>query len=1011
MASAKISRIRRLLGPQDSDDLDSRLRRRQKIGREERVAAVLLTVALVERWKRTSSPTRAGAGGDPAPLPVPSVPVPVPSVPVPLAPLPPPAPRKAKTRSSGAPAATARELQQVDRLVGDVARCVTAGFLVRLMLAPDDAGTGAGAGAGAAEEQKSRMPQSVRHAAEMLLWEVSQLGPTSTSTGSASGASLDIADLLEPCTDALFDVIFPVSPGASASASASASACASASTSDPGRGNENGRTKPRGASAETIARVLDILRFTCVSFVVRMGSAGVSAAQAEDWRTKVARITTSLLHRAVVCHTAVPTAVLQCVVEVYNFHHYHYHRHAVTNLPFPPRQGQGGGDNTKKGDLSAKSRVDLAIAISRQSAGGLRQLIIQGLHGYASDDVRSTALQAAFFLLKEAVDGLQPFAPEPDLAAAAGSGSREAQGYPSLVPVLWSMEPDDGTNMALGADPEGETGGGGTGYFGQKSGNTEGSAATAAAAKNGSPPVGQFALFLCNIVRIELRLLYQQALSVFSDISAEDCGEEEAKHLKGKLARPAGDQVEADSLLMNSFLCLSIFDKVLLLLIGSGSSRVGDDGDEAEDESAIWAGLPFSVLQRLRRTVHSIVSDSFEFINEAAVMIQSQHYSHSHGRSGSGSGAAVSQLDNLRQLCSRVSRSLSALLMEDEALLLPAMQGVHAAVTASASVSSSAAQDAEAEVTKTNDKHTNVVIDSLLSCSWCYHAQVSKDVTALCIGAEMTDDDLIGGGTSSLHNRSTKNNTSGSGSKKSDAAFKFDIKGAEGLAYVLRGGSMYKGSVVPLTPDAAERLLMSGNASNGRKTHISFSRYLDQFDSNNAEISYSLGQGDCLQFLLPVFLSVTETESQNVQFGISQPSTLLQVLTAPTSEFTSKVVKLVQVAIFVSSSSVASSGRGLDRVYGTGALACDQVALLLEHYLTEAADTNTAGFSRSADTNTRVLGISREQWGAFLGLIDKSSSAPTPDFSENAAGVEDAFLDFKRTLKELGSAIELLSIA
>ena len=94
-----------------------------------------------------------------------------------------------------------------------------------------------------------------------------------------------------------------------------------------------------------------------------------------------------------------------------------------------------------------------------------------------------------------------------------------------------------------------------------------------------------------------------------------------------------------------------------------------------------------------------------------------------------------------------------------------------------------------------------------------------------------------------------------------------------------------------------------------------------------------------MQFLLPVFLSVTQQESQSYQSSAPGGSTtLLQVLIAPSCEFTAKVVKLVQTAVFVAASSMAARGRGLDRVYSTGAIASDQVALLIEHHLTEAAD-------------------------------------------------------------------------
>jgi hypothetical protein len=893
---AKISRIRKMLGIEldASDDLDAKLKLR-KIPREEKVAGVILTSNLLERCKYTSA-----VSTDEEPIPV--------SVPVPLAPPPPPDGRKKtqlNTKQVPVTILSSKELSAIENLVVDVVSSVKADFLVNLLRVP----------AGGTSEE-DRMPAAVRHSALTLLWEVSQL------------TNRDTADLLEPHINGLLLIIFP---GASTPGSHS---------------EDSAKAVLAPPASRTISRVLDIVRNVCIALIVRMNSLDVSLNDIDSLHSTVSGIVTATLHRAVVGSTVAPTAVLHCVIDVYNFHHYYYHRHLVANIHTKPK-----GDN-KASEYSAKDKVNHAVASAHQSGHGLRQLIIQGLHGYASDDVRATALQAAYFLIKEAIDGMRPFSLESSEAYAA---------YKSMVPVLWTLEPNDGTNAELGPDPDVE--------------NTRQTKATKSThTASSSPPVGQFALFLISIVRTELRLLLQQALATFNDLRDVDAGPDEAAHFKGKMGRTSTEIPDQDALLKISFLCLSIFDKILLLLVGSNVHTYADEDEE--DESAIWAQLPVTVLARIRRTVHSIVGDCLEFFNEAAVMIQAQYDTR-------GAMSADSESNNLRQLCSRIARSLSVWFMEDEELLIPALQGVHCMLT------NSKTMDNEDD----NRRRSNVILDSILCCSSTYHAKVQQTADTLKIGADATDDDLIGGGASTLRSK-------GSDKTEASSTFTFHVEGARQLSQILRGTTLYKGKAVCPVADEAERSQSSGKGSATDGSHIGFSRYLDGYDRTNIDVNYCLGQGDCMQFMLPIFLSVTQSESQSYQQGNADSKKLLDLLTDPACEYVGRILKVVQTTIFASRSTEAAIGKSVSRLYSTGHLACDQVNLLLEHFITEFTDSR-------AEEVKKVLGLPREQWGVQLELLRKGVASE--EFVRKAdEETRDTAKIFRKSLQELSQTIELL---
>jgi len=867
-------RIRELLGIEKvaAADFTAQLRRKaRKIGQEEKVAAVMMTAMLIEKYK--DPPGKENSR--------------VPSVPVPLAP--PPAPIRTQVETTTA--ASAHELEMMRHLITDVLDSVQIPFLLRMMQT-------------FAKGANSTKGMPIHRSALTLLWEASAL------------PDRRIAEKLDTHIDILIEIAFA--------------------------GSKDSNPVPQ----ESVDRILDVLKNVSVSYIARLDSEGATARTTERLRSNVLQLCAKLLNGAVSNNTTLPTSVLHTVVEIYNYFHYYHYRFVTTNT-----RALAAGD-AENGELSAEAKVQLAITLSHKSSLCLRQLIIQGLHGYASDHIRDTTLQACHFLLKESTDMMLPF----EMDAKITSGATR---YESLVPVLWSVEPDDGTNiMFANLDLNG----------GENPLNLADDLAKAKTEKSvgrdtpksGSPPVGQLALLLSSIIRIELRLLFQQALASLNDIASDD-----------RAAQGIKDDTNG-KLLQRLFMCLSIFDQMLILLVGNNAHT--DEKDEDDDSSAIWCDLPFPVLARVRQYIHSIIHDMFEFIEEAAIMVQAQYkYTpETDGRQSSAGVGAERGLVQLMSLCSRVSRSLSIWVLEDEDLLIPILCGLNYGK----GTQSKMANDIFIEREKPLSAKQHVMIDSILCCSSIYHATIETPVNRLKLGSNVADEDLIASKPKSPIVRPNVE-------YRKDETMK--------LAQFLCGGNLAGNKSV------GDELNIIGNGANSL---YPYARYTDGYDYTNIDLNYNLGQGDIMQFFLPVFLSVTQRESQSYQEGEAKSVLLLPQLTAPTCEFASTVLKLAIIALFTSQSTLAGAGIGVARLYTSGSMACEQLSILLEHFMTEQGDI-------SHEVN-KVLGVATWSWVAFMAFANKALH------SENRArhaeaSVVMALETFMASLKQLRETLELLS--
>ena len=816
---------------------------------------------------------------------------------VPVPLAPPPPPIRTKVETTVK--ATAAELEIAKSLITDVMNVVTVPFLLRMTQT-------------FAKGVNSAKGMSIHRSALSLLWQASAL------------PDQQIAEKLDACIDTLIEMAF-----------------ASSEESNP-------------VPQESVERILDILKNLSVSHISRINVKGTTARKYESVRNKILQLSTKVLNAAVINNTTFPTTVLHNVVEIYNYFHYYHYRFVAQNSRVLDAGGAG------EEELSVEAKVQLAIAVSRKSSMCLRQLIIQGLHGYASDNVRDTTLQACYFLLKESTEMMRPFEIDSE-------DSGNTIKYESLVPVLWSVEPDDGTNIAFGnldlndgdspldiADDlaKAKT---------AKAKTTE--ADKSDKSKTSSPPVGQFAVLLSSIIRIELRLLFQQALASLNDIASEDGVMRSIKPERN------------NRLLQMSFMCLSIFDQMLILLVGNNTQTA--ENEEDDDASAIWCELPFPVLARVRQYIHSIIHDMFEFIEEAAVMIQAQHdYAseteerHSSAAVGSGSGLA-----QLMSLCSRVSRSLSLWILEDEDLLVPILCGLNYGKD----VKRQMTEDTYSDRDKPESTKQHVMIDSILCCSSIYHASIEKKLNSPEIRSHLADDDLVGGREWVPE------------SQKCQANVEYHIDETMMLAQFLCGGNL----------SGNRNIVEESNfIANGTNFFYPYARYTDEYDHANMDLNYAMGQGDIIQFFLPVFLSITQRESQSYQEGETGPILLLPQLAAPACEFTATVLKLAIIAVFTSQSTLAGAGSGLARLYTSGSMACEQLSILLEHFMTEQGDSSHDG--------NKVLGVATCSWLAFMAFANKALR------SENRARHADSSVvmtleTFLVSLKQLHANLELLA--
>ena len=287
---------------------------------------------------------------------------------------------------------------------------------------------------------------------------------------------------------------------------------------------------------ESFESVLLILKAIVIGFVNR----------GEEENSKV--LIHKILKNSIDFKTAHSSLVLACICDIYTCQ----------------RQEQKPKDKDSSFSSSKTSNRERAFPSQSQSLSGealerissetasfLRSLAMQGLHGYASDDVRTSTLQSIRSLLAESILAMRPY-------SAIDLSKIETETRPSslsliLVPPMWSIEREEGQAPLPENSPQadGEQGGDNMNTLvsdilkmgltstnnndKDKDKNKEKSASVEANKKGkykksdnkdnkdnkaDLAPVGQFALLVCSIVRVELRLLCQQVLGYAGEEAA-----------------------------------------------------------------------------------------------------------------------------------------------------------------------------------------------------------------------------------------------------------------------------------------------------------------------------------------------------------------------------------------------------------------------------------------------------------------------------------------------------------
>ena len=671
---------------------------------------------------------------------------------------------------------------------------------------------------------------------------------------------------------------------------------------------------------ESVECILSILKNICVSWISCMQSAN-SKRNFEynaQMRNKVLMVCAKIMNCATSNHTAFPTSVLHTIVLIYNYHHDVFHK-ATLCSSLCEKSIQNEKILEHGTFSSAEAKVHIMVSVSHQSSMCLRLLIMQGLHGYASDHIRDTTLQACYFLLKECIDMTKAYELNTDV-------SDDSKKYESLVPVLWSVEPDDGTNVKFSHFDDA----GSVDLHRSSSGKLANSCKDGDNNKSGSPPVGQFAVFLISIVRTELRISFQQALTTLNDIDDES-----------KVSKESGDDM--DRLLRRVFTCASVFDQMLVLLAGNDRHTI--DNDDDEDPSAIWANLPFIVITRIRQYVHSIIKDMLEFIAEAAVIMQAQSVLSADilDRGFPVSfGNKNTRLSKLASLCSRISRSVSLWVLEDEDLLVPILSGLHSGSKVLNGKSSESLDSSNCDMSG-----NHFVIESTLFCSSLYYATI-EDTIKHSMTTNFAHKDI-----DSHFPLSTSGTTDEC--LRSKPVLEFRIEECMNLSRLLCGNTL----PAELTEEDRKPKYLNYIGSN---TTCPDSRFIDHYDRYDMDINYNLEQGDILQYFLPIFYSIAQTESQGYQEHDNANLILLPWLVKPGCEFTAVLLKLVKLALFTSRSTMVTDP-GVSRLYSSGAVACDMLSIILEYYMTEHNGT--------LSQDSIVLGSTLFHWTNFLYYIQK----------------------------------------
>jgi len=194
--------------------------------------------------------------------------------------------------------------------------------------------------------------------------------------------------------------------------------------------------------------------------------------------------------------------------------------------------------------------------LQHQEAESLRNLIVQCLHGGAPESVRYGTLSCIQDLF---------------LLSSTSSSSSPTSSSSLLLSLSWTIE-EKGNN------------------------------------------IGQFAMLLCSIVRGEFHLLLQELITLHS-YNNNDNDNDNNNQLKYNIS------IERKERLMSMiYICCSLMESFLHLLIGKTDDDDNDDDDDSDDETnfPLWSSLSSNCLLYMSESFHNVCQDIFDFIDIVA---------------------------------------------------------------------------------------------------------------------------------------------------------------------------------------------------------------------------------------------------------------------------------------------------------------------------------------------------------------------------------------------------------
>ena len=183
--------------------------------------------------------------------------------------------------------------------------------------------------------------------------------------------------------------------------------------------------------------------------------------------------------------------------------------------------------------------------------------------------------------------------------------------------------------------------------------------------------VGQFAMLLCSIVRGEFHLLLQELITLY-DTNSDSNGDNNVKE---------SISVERkERLLIMVFVCCSLMESFLCLLVGTSQSDDDVDSDDevdvvGDDDIPIWSSLPYTCLLHMRESFHSVCQDIFEFID---IISKS---------SSSNSSNSITNNNDISKIIYRLIKMINIWVIEDESMITPCFKYIPSMLKCSVIVS------------------------------------------------------------------------------------------------------------------------------------------------------------------------------------------------------------------------------------------------------------------------------------------------------------------------------------